>query len=977
MDDSLSLPKALEPVWQHQWERWCAAADDTQREAVEAHLSDEIELRNLQRVFVGSEFMVEQCCKDSALLPAILACESFESFCEFFSDPSASVIPESDETFDRALRRYRNRALCWIIYSDWSGRHTIETCCALISQVAEHTIQKALAWHSAAMHERNGVPRNADGEVQPLLVLGMGKLGAGELNLSSDIDLIFAYPESGACDGDDGLDNQAFFTRLGQRLIRSLDAVTADGFVFRVDMRLRPYGDSGPLVKSFAAMEDYYQTQGREWERYAMVKARVVADDSADDSAGDDSDNGAVAELMELLRPFTYRRYIDFSVIEALREMKSLINREVARRNLGDNIKLGRGGIREVEFIAQVFQLIRGGTEVELRERNLLKVLPMLVERGFLGKGMDRALSDAYRLLRRVEHALQAFRDRQTQTLPAEEDARARLAFVLGFLDWAQLEAALAEARELIHAEFQAVVAAPEDQQQPDRVGAWRDFWASFAQMDQDLEEPARARCAVLQLAGYDNVDKLQDQLHDLSNGPTARALPAQARDRLDQFMPMLLAELEGTPAPHVTLERILPLVRAILRRSAYLTLINENPVVLEQLVRLCGASPLIAAQLARHPLLLDELLDARRLLRAPDAEEIEAELRRDLLRVPDDDLEAQMEALRHFKLGYDLRVAAQEVSGVLPLMKVSDALTWLAEAILKYSLQIAWQQMVEKYGLPAGASEDDVRFCIVAYGKLGGLELGHGSDLDLVFVHDTEPYAQTSGDHSLDNATFYTRLGQRLIHILQTRTFSGPLYEVDTRLRPSGNSGLLVTSLEAFERYQRKDAWTWEHQALVRARPVAGSQMLCEKFESLRADILCQPRDEKELREEVVSMRNKMREHLDKSLPDKGFDLKQGSGGIVDIEFLVQYSVLAGAHQAPATVRYTDNIRILGCLEEAGLMPAHQAADLIDAYKAFRSQGHRLALQQQPGIVDDGHFTAEKKTVQALWQQYLGESRD
>ncbi|WP_323846650.1 bifunctional [glutamate--ammonia ligase]-adenylyl-L-tyrosine phosphorylase/[glutamate--ammonia-ligase] adenylyltransferase [Microbulbifer magnicolonia] len=945
-----SCPPEFLPQLEDQWNHWRASAGEQQAATAEALLKDETLQGALARSFIGSDFLYRQCCHNPELLAELLQKDDLG----LDAIDTDSIADEG--ALNRRLRQLRNRVTAEVIYRDFAGQWDIPRVCLRLTELAELCIQAALDWHHRQLVARHGEPRDADGNVQSLVVLGMGKLGARELNLSSDIDLIFAYPEPGETDGEQSLENQKFFQRLGQRLIKSLDAVTGDGFVFRVDMRLRPYGDSGPLVSHFAALEDYYQTQGREWERYAMVKARPVAGDEA-----------VAAELMELLRPFTYRRYIDFSAIDALREMKALIQRQVRARGLSDNIKLGRGGIREVEFIAQAFQLIRGGREPALRERNLLKLLPLLESDGHLEPGVAQQLAGAYLLLRRVEHALQAERDRQTQTLPAEEERRQKLAFALGRDDWAQLQGELTAARVVIEREFDTVIAPPEEIAPPSAAEEWEGLWASCAD-DASVE----ANLQTLDNAGFAPAQQALDLLAELRGAPLVATLPTESRARLAQFMPLLLAAAAREQAPLLALTRVLPLVRSVLRRSAYLVLINENPPVLSQLLRLCSASPWIAEQLARLPILLDELLDSRRLLAPSTAADIADELRRELLRVDPEDLEVQMEALRHFKQSQSLRIAAQEVSGALPLMKVSDSLTWLAEAILQQSLQLAWNQMVEKYGLPAGASTEEMRFGIIAYGKLGGLELGHGSDLDIVFVHDADPQQQTDGTTSIDNLRFYTRLAQRLIHIMQTRTLSGPLYEVDTRLRPSGNSGLLVTSMVAFEKYQRESAWTWEHQALVRARPVAGSARLCADFEQLRLQLLCEARDEKKLREEVVAMRDKMRAHLDKS-NDKNFDLKQGPGGIVDIEFMVQYAALAWAQNAPSIVRYTDNIRILESLIDAGLMPAHQAEHLIDAYKAYRSEGHRLALQQLPGVVSGDQFTAERKTVLTNWQQLLG----
>ena len=949
-----SCPPQHQQMLAQRWEAWCAAAGAERAAEVEALLTNAHASESLARTFVGSDFFVQQCSRRPEWLVEIL------KLGDSALDAPGLAELDSEEQLERELRSLRNRVNCEAIWRDFAGHWDIPTVCARLTELAEVTIQAALDWHREKMVERHGEPRDREGNVQPMIVLGMGKLGARELNLSSDIDLIFAYPEPGQSDGEKPLENQAYFQRLGQRLIKSLDAVTADGFVFRVDMRLRPYGDSGPLVSHYAALEDYYQTQGREWERYAMIKARPVAMSGAGAAE-------AAEELMELLRPFTYRRYIDFSVIEALREMKTLIQRQVRARGMSDNIKLGRGGIREVEFIVQAFQLIRGGREPALRVRNILRVLPLLEADGHLPAGSAAKLRDAYLLLRRVEHGLQAERDQQTQTLPSEPERREQLAFALGYPGWHALEEKLTAARTDIQREFDEVIAPPEDTGELTASDQWLMLWAGC-----ERERDRDSWLEQLHNAGFQPAPQALEALVALHSDRIVSALPASGRQRLDQAMPLLLAAASDVSEPLLALERVMPLLRSILRRSAYLVLINENPLVLTQLLRLCSASPWIAEQLARHPILLDEMLDQRRLLEPSTASDIADDLRQELLRVEPEDLEGQMEALRLFKQGQSLRIAAQEVTGALPLMKVSDSLTWLAEAILQQSLALAWQQVTEKHGAPADTSLDDMRFTIVAYGKLGGLELGHGSDLDIVFVHDAEPHQYTEGERAIDNLSFYTRLAQRLIHILQTRTLAGPLYEVDTRLRPSGNSGLLVTSLTAFEKYQRESAWTWEHQALVRARPVAGSARLGMAFDGLREGLLCEARETQKLREEVVGMRNKMREHLDKS-DSENFDLKHGPGGIVDIEFMVQYAALAWAGRAPSIVRYTDNIRILESLAATDLVPAEQALELIEAYKAYRSEGHRLALQQLPGVVSSERFADERKIVQASWQQLLG----
>lgn len=925
------------------------------------------------RVSAASDFVIEQSVRDPLMLLALVQSGELDrpyAPGELCAQIAAAVnAAQTEDELGRALRRQRTRHQVRIIWRDLTRQADLVQTCRDLSDMADASIDQAYQWLYKRHCEQFGVPTGRrSGEPQQMVILGMGKLGAVELNLSSDIDLIFAYPEGGETVGvKRSLDNQEFFIRLGQRLIKALDPMTVDGFVFRVDMRLRPYGSSGALVLSFNALEQYYQDQGRDWERYAMIKSRVVAGDQI-----------SGAQLQEMLRPFVYRRYLDFSAIEALRTMKQLIQQEVRRKGMADNIKLGSGGIREVEFIAQAFQLIHGGRDLSLQQRPLLKVLGTLEGQGYLPPAVVSELREGYEFLRYTEHAIQAIADRQTQMLPDGAQDQARIAFMLGFDDWAAFHERLMYWRGRVAWHFGQVIADPdEDAGAESEVvvgGEWLPLWEEA----QDEE----AACRQLQEGGFSDAGKALKALAALRGSPQLRAMQRLGRERLDAFIPRLLAQAVEHSNPDLVLERVLPLVEAVARRSAYLVLLTENPGALRRLLTLCAASPWIAEQITRFPLLLDELLNEGRLFKPPLAPELAAELRERLTRIPEDDLEQQMEALRHFKLAHRLRVAASEIAGHLPLMKVSDYLTWLAEAILEQVLALAWRQTVAKYGTPLrnDGTLCDPGFIIVGYGKVGGLELGHGSDLDLVFIHDGDPQAETDGPKSIDGAQFFTRLGQRIIHLLTAQTNSGQLYEVDMRLRPSGASGLLVSSLGAFARYQENEAWTWEHQALVRARVLVGSQDVGQAFEQVRAAILGKARDLATLRQEVSEMRAKMRDNLGSKSTAAGtaanafeatapFDLKQDAGGIVDIEFMVQYAALAWSETHPPLLRWTDNIRILEELEHEGLMPVEDASLLREAYKAYRSAAHRQALQKDPGVIPGDQFVDERRQVMRIWR--------
>jgi Glutamine synthetase adenylyltransferase len=863
---------------------------------------------------------------------------------------------ENETSLMRELRLFRRHMLVRIAWMQALQHASTEQSLTQLSTLAEVLIAAARDWVWQDCSRDFGTPCNEAGEAQPMLILGMGKLGGGELNFSSDIDLIFAWPENGVTQGGRReLDNAQFFTRMGQRLIKVLDQPTVDGFVYRVDMRLRPFGDSGPLVLSFAALEDYYQEQGRDWERYAMVKARLMGDDQGHWSQ----------ELQQMLRPFVYRRYIDFSVIQSLRNMKGMIAREVRRRGLKDNIKLGAGGIRETEFIVQVFQLIRGGRERSLQLRSLLPTLQAIGELALLSTAQVEHLREAYLFLRRLENLLQSINDEQTQTLPENPLDRQRLAWAMGAADWDALMAQLEQQMAGVRSIFDELIGddAPDVDDQPQL--------AEFAGLWQDTLEESDLIPAVPQLNEAQR-HALYESLNSFRQDVSRRTIGPRGRLALDQLMPRLLSEVCPREDADVVLGRLTPLLLGVLTRSTYLELLTEYHGALRHLIRLCAASPMVASQLARYPLLLDELLDPATLYQATATDAYRDELRQYLLRIPTDDEEQQLEALRQFKQAQHLRIAAADIAETLPVMKVSDHLTWLAEAIIESVVQQAWQMMVQRYGRPSHLTSDSERgFAVVGYGKLGGWELGYSSDLDLVFLHDCPDDAETDGERVIDGRQFYLRLAQRVMHLFSTRTSSGILYEVDARLRPSGAAGMLVSTFAAFDDYQRNEAWTWEHQALVRARIVFGETSLCDRFNDIRRGILCLPRERPALQKEVREMREKMRAHL--SNKHKGrWEIKTDEGGITDIEFIAQYLVLGYAAEQPALTRWSDNVRIFELMARQEIMDAEEAQALTHAYVTLRDALHHLALQELPGHVAPESFATERAAVHRSWQRWL-----
>ncbi len=880
---------------------------------------------------------------------------------EFAASIAASDEPV--ETVKGELRQFRHRYMLHVLWRELSGRvHVAETLRAL-SDLADSLLDAAARYSERQQTERFGSVRDADGDVVPIVILGMGKLGGWELNFSSDIDIIFLYPNAGSSDGERSLSAQEYFTRQARSIVALLDEVTAEGFVFRIDTRLRPFGDSGPAVVSFAALESYLLQHGRTWERYAYVKARVV---------GPKPSRRIVKELdEELIRPFVYRRYLDFGVFESLREMQALIATEVERRDLAMNIKRGPGGIREIEFIVQSLQLVRGGARPELQRRELLDVLPKLAGPRGLTAATTDDLRDAYCFLRRLENFLQALRDQQTHEIPDSVDDCARIALAMGYVDWNALAADLDRHRRLVAEHFNSIAFRAAESDSDDRLRQrFFEAWERNASIQRWRE--------LFSDEGYPDSLELATLLNEFRNAPQTLQVDATASTRLDQFVPDLLVVCRKSMHPLRALRRTLAIAEKILRRSAYLALLNENRAATKSVVRLCENSRYIAEQLARHPMLLDELLDPRLYSYEISRADLEAELNERRQHCDDADSEAQMETLAQFQRGSMFRIAVADFSGSLPIMKISDALTELAETVLNRALDFAWQELTRDHGVPE-YEENGCRkaagFGVIGYGKLGGIELSYGSDLDLVFLHDSKGERQrTSGEKPLDNAVFFSRLVRRLVHYLTTQTGSGSLYEVDMRLRPDGRSGLLVTNIDAFERYQDENAWTWEHQALLRVRPVAGSAAIADEFARIRLETLSNRVRRDTLRADVAGMRRRMRDELDRSNSD-WFDLKQGQGGIADIEFLVQFLVLANAKTHPDVMRYSDNIRQLETLGETDCLDYACAARLQDIYRAYRLRLHRLVLEELEARVPATEFRSEREFVQATWIAELGET--
>lgn len=940
--------------------RWSESSAEHPHEWTAMH-GNAVVLETVPRVWACSEFIAANCERHPQLLGWLATTLERRVDADWFADD----LPRDDGAAGEAawmemLRQFRRRHMVRIAWRDIAGWSDLDETLHDLSALADACIDYAYRRSYEMLCARYGVPRGeACGEPQPMLILGMGKLGACELNYSSDIDLIFLYPEEGQTDGTRPVDNAEFFQRLGQKVTQLLSATTVDGFVYRVDLRLRPFGDSGRVALGFGSFENYLQQHGRDWERYAYVKARAVTAQEHFASLYD-----------EVLRPFVFRRYLDFSVFESLRDMKAMIAREVERRELSDNIKLGPGGIREIEFIVQAFQLIRGGNDRRLQRRELQLVLPLLAHQRLLRRETVDDLRAAYRFLRRVENRLQEWNDEQTHNLPEDATARERLALSLGMMDWSAVAAQLGIHRGRVANCFAETVFGPV---------AGTPQTADIAEAGLDLDGAAEDRLQALARLGVPEIPAIAAALEELRTSAYYRRLDETGRRRLREALPRILRSVAATDNPQVTFARVGRILEMIGGRTVYLALLNENASALQRLVQLCSQSQFLADQIAAHPLLLDELIDARLIEEPPTREQFAEELASRRAAMQGEDAERQVETLRHFQRAAFFRVAVADLVGRLPLMKVSDRLTDIAELIVDEALALSWSQITERHGLPrcidGEGHERTASMIVVAYGKLGGLELGYGSDLDLVFLHDSSGETQrTDGPQPIDNTVFFQRLAQRLVHLLTVHTSAGRLYEVDTRLRPAGNRGLLAQTLQGFREYEFQEAWTWEHQSLLRARAIAGDFSLRAAFEDARVEVLRGAVRRGDLRREVRNMRAKMRENLSRARAGQ-FDLKQDAGGVADLEFLVQYWMLKWADRHPEIVIFSDNIRQLESLASGNLVSQQRVDFLVNTYRGYRERLHHLSLNGEKNIVDAGEFIAERRGVVDIWDEVMEEN--
>lgn len=858
-----------------------------------------------------------------------------------------------------ALRKLRNRCFYTLMVRDINGQAPLREVVSAMSALADLAIGQAYRSVMRELIEIHGTPRNPEtGRAQDMMILGMGKLGGKELNVSSDIDLIMLYDEDGETDGRRRISHHEFYGKVCRTMMPVLSGIDGDGFVFRTDLRLRPDGDSGPLAWSLDALEHYLVSQGREWERYAWLKARLIPC-----PCFSNEDLAAQAHQLEALRrPFVYRKYFDFDALSAMRRLRERIRMDWQRRatartgvDTQHNIKLGEGGIREIEFVVQLNQLIRGGRLPSLQQRNLLAALHKQRRAGLLDATQAQGLEAAYGFLRRIEHRLQYREDEQTHLLPADPHRQQELAQAMGLESAAfteQLQAHRRFVTECFRDAFRIAGMGTESPESHDTNGTPK----SGAPEDVDTALPDSFAA--------EDADVIQPRIEALLEGHRIRSLPHTSRKRLTALLPRLIVAAGQTSDPKGTLLRLLDLVEHIAQRSAYLALLAEYPETLARVARIIGASPWASHYLRQYPLLLDSLIEWRSLMQAPDFPAIAEQLRADLdaCRLPDGqaDVEQQMNLMRDVQHQVTFQLLAQDLEGVTTVEALADHLSALADLLLAETIRRAWPLALPR---DQRANPGIPRFAIIAYGKLGGKEIGYASDLDLVFLYD---------DPDQDAGERYTKLGRRMASWLSTLTSSGRLYDIDLRLRPDGDAGLLAVPIDAFESYQLKQAWPWEHQALTRARFVAGDEGIGARFDDIRQRILLLPRDPEVLRKEVRDMRARIT--AGHPNPSGDFDLKHDRGGMVDIEFVTQYLVLSHAGRHPELLGNLGNIALLGLAARAGLIPEALAAQVADAYRTLRRRQHALRLQgAEKARVPALDLQAERQAVCALWDKVLG----
>jgi glutamate-ammonia-ligase adenylyltransferase len=971
------VPEPLQQAVEYAWQDWVKACDRHELDPGKLVSGAAIDLPTLGRTWACSDFLARTCIRYPAAFQSLLTegLDQQRTLADYRLRVQA-VIDNSldlDQRIDdvrlmKALRELRHLEMVRIAWRDLNQLAGIDIILQELTDCAEAMVAVTLQALEADHATVYGMPLDARGEPQSLLVYAMGKMGGGELNFSSDIDLIFTYADDGQTTGRRSTSHGEFYLAVIRKLVKVLDEQTVDGFVYRVDTRLRPFGQSGPLAMSFSGLEQYYQSHGRDWERYAMIKARLITGRAQDRKY-----------LKSMLTPFVYRRYLDFTMIESIREMKSMINTQMQRKGMKHNIKLGRGGIREIEFIGQTLQLIRAGRDPELRERSIIRVLNLLAEKSFLQQQEAEQLIQAYWFLRKLENRLQMLGDRQTHSLPEDALQQQRICLAMDIADWPALLEQLAIYQKAVDDVFQHLIAAEEGAANR-QASAFSVFWAD-ADKHTPEDEAYRGVHRYLEERGYQDIDTLIRHITELRNSPAFRQLMGDSIRLMAQLVESLVEKIADYPNPVELFGRVARILKALAGRKVYISLLNEYQGTQLQMLTLCSTSEWFTERLVRYPILLDSLMASAEAFREQyDVRQLlELELKKIATESVEDDLELLMERMRQFKRQTEFTVAMLDVFYHEPVERVSDHLTELANVLLEKILQFAWRTMADKYGEPVCVIDGEThrpKMAIVAYGKLGGNELGYGSDLDIIFLHSSRGEKEyTDGDRQIDNSQFFARVAQRVIHFLNTRTYSGVLYEADTRLRPDGQAGLMVSSIGAFEHYQLEKAWTWEHQALIRARFVTGDALIGQEFDRIRASVLQKHRDNTVLLQEVADMREKMRTHL--AGKADGFDLKQDRGGLVDIEFVTQAGTLLHAGNSPQCIQHTATLELIRELVGAGWYSEQDGQWLSEAYRCLRKLKNWQTLQcATDKLVSAEQISQHRSHVQKVWEHLMPQAK-
>ena len=949
----MAIPRDLAHTVENHWKRFTEKLDALpDRESAANLLQSCLSRRELRAVWAGSEYIAGSCIASPLLLYDLICSGDLDQGYgrDGLDERAKSTIAvcDNEDQLHARLRHFRQREMIRLAWRDLGGMAELDETMSMVSALADISIQIALAHHHGWLSQRYGQPIGEAGQPASLIVLGLGKLGGNELNYSSDVDLMFAYDLPGKVQGSPrrgpALDNQEYFVKLGRKIIAALDTRTADGIVFRTDMRLRPNGDSGPLVLSFPALEHYYQTHGRSWERYALVKARVIA-----------GDPDAGAELLDMLRPFVYRKYLDFSAYEAIREMKSMIYRELKQQGTERNIKLGRGGIREIEFFIQSHQLIQGGREKSLQTQSLYEAVQALQELGEMEDVVRRDLIRGYRFLRNTEHRLQMVADRQTQQLPESGYERLRLAWSMGFETWDEYVKVLDHHRNTIHGQFRRILDADAEHESLESFRL-QDVWHGRL--------PYRQAVEALVQAGFPETNTTPELLNGFRQGRLYQAFSGAERDRMDRLVPLAIQQAAKHPDADRAMAAFISVVEAIGRRSVYLSLLIENPIALKQLLHFCAASRWISNHIGQHPVILDELLNPLADIGNRSRDDLQSELSHRLSQLDGDDEEGWMNTLREYQHAQVLQIAAADISGELDVMNIHQGLTQLAEVLVHRVFDDAVRSVSSRLGNPSCQGG------MIAYGKFASSELGYHSDLDVIVCFDSPD--DCSPAEKIEAEYFYGRVGKRLIHLLTTRTRAGYLYQLDMRLRPSGRSGTLVTSLSGFSDYQLRHAWTWEHQALVRARVVIGDEAFTRRFEEVRRAVLVLERDPGPLREDIRSMRRKMIDANCQST-EQVYDIKLGEGGIVDIEFLVQYWILRGSHEHAELTEPRTTAGCIATLVEQSVIDSGTGGEMLHCYETYLRHSLNLKLMDRPVLARQSELLAERSAIKSIWAETFG----